>query len=55
MYTSSAPLLSITSAEDDFVFADITDDALEKLALNVDGVANYTMFFCTALDLCPGP
>ena len=32
----------------------ISDEALE-MAAGSETTANYTLYFCTALDLCPGP
>jgi hypothetical protein len=39
------------------VFAcEIADEALEIAAgTERERVGNYTLYFCTALDLCPGP
>ena len=34
----------------------ISDEALEAAAgAGSDRAAQYTLFYCTALDLCPGP
>ena len=33
---------------------DISDEALESAA-GSEKAGNYTLYFCTALDLCPGP
>ena len=33
---------------------EISDEALESAA-GTKRAANYTLFYCTALDLCPGP
>jgi hypothetical protein len=33
---------------------EISDEALEGAA-RTKQAANYTLFYCTALDLCPGP
>ena len=33
---------------------EISDDALENAA-SIGRVGNFTVVFCTALDLCPGP
>ena len=38
----------------EILFYEISDDALE-IAAGVKRAANYTLFYCTALDLCPGP
>jgi hypothetical protein len=35
---------------------EVSDEALETAAGKGSGRAgNYTLYFCTALDLCPGP
>jgi len=35
---------------------EVSDEALEDAAGMASGEAgNYTLYFCTALDLCPGP
>ena len=33
---------------------EISDDALESAA-SIGRAGHYTVVFCTALDLCPGP
>jgi hypothetical protein len=33
---------------------ELSDDALENAASKWRA-GNYTLYFCTALDLCPGP
>ena len=33
---------------------EISDEVLEGAA-RIKQAANYTLFYCTALDLCPGP
>jgi hypothetical protein len=33
---------------------EISDEALESAA-GINRAANYTLYYCTALDLCPGP
>jgi len=42
--------------EPDVLTSEISDETLECAAL-IGGKksANYTLYFCTALDLCPGP
>jgi hypothetical protein len=42
------------SKEDDLLIYEISDEALE-CAGETKRAGNYTQFFCTALDLCPGP
>jgi hypothetical protein len=41
----------------EFMFVEsISDEALEAAAgTGSDRAAKYTLFYCTALDLCPGP
>jgi len=34
---------------------EISDEALEAAADVENKASNYTLYFCTALDLCPGP
>ena len=41
-------------AEEEILAHQISDVALE-MAAGSETVAYYTFFYCTALDLCPGP
>ncbi|HYA29510.1 MAG TPA: hypothetical protein VEI95_11885 [Acidobacteriota bacterium] len=42
--------------EEDVLAYDISDDALENMTrAPTEGAGNYTFYFCTHLDLCPGP
>jgi hypothetical protein len=42
--------------EGDLLTYEISDAALENMASAPLGAAgNYTLYVCTALDLCPGP
>ncbi|MFZ3248729.1 MAG: hypothetical protein WCF66_24695 [Pseudolabrys sp.] len=35
---------------------EVSDEALETAAgTESNKASNYTLFYCTALDLCPGP
>ena len=35
---------------------EVADEALERAAgTKSQNAGNYTFFYCTALDLCPGP
>ena len=35
---------------------EVSDETLETAAgMGSENVGNYTLFFCTSLDLCPGP
>jgi hypothetical protein len=36
------------------ILYEVPDDTLENSA-NIGRAGNYTLYFCTALDLCPGP
>ena len=47
---------SLQQNEEEFFNCEITDDALENLMrIGDEKAASYTLFFCTSLDLCPGP
>jgi hypothetical protein len=39
---------------DDILTCDVSDEALE-IAAGDKRAGHYTLYFCTALDLCPGP
>ena len=39
---------------EEILFYEISDEVLESAA-EARRAANYTLFYCTALDLCPGP
>ena len=40
----------------DLLIYEVSDDALENMgSAPVGTAANYTFYFCTQLDLCPGP
>jgi hypothetical protein len=42
--------------EEELLTYEISDDALENMArAPMDRAGNYTLYFCTQLDLCPGP
>jgi hypothetical protein len=46
----------LPSDEQELLINEVSDHALESAALiSGDKSANYTLYFCTALDLCPGP
>ncbi|HUL89561.1 MAG TPA: hypothetical protein VLU23_15455 [Pseudolabrys sp.] len=41
---------------DEILTFEVSDAALETAAgTGNEKVARYTLYFCTALDLCPGP
>jgi len=42
--------------EQDILVNEISDRALEcAVLIGGERAPNYTLYFCTALDLCPGP
>ena len=46
----------LATAEEGLLIEEISDDALEAVAFADRGLAaNFTLHFCTAMDLCPGP
>jgi hypothetical protein len=47
-------IFELDQAEKEILAHQISDEALE-MAAGSKTAANYTLFFCTALDLCPGP
>ncbi len=44
----------LDQAEEAMLSHQTSDEALE-MAAGSETAANYTLFFCTALDLCPSP
>ena len=47
-------IFELDQAEEEILAHQIADEALE-MAAGSETAANYTLYFCTALDLCPGP
>jgi hypothetical protein len=46
----------LEQTEEVMLTSEVSDEALESAAGTGDEKAgNYTLFYCTALDLCPGP
>jgi hypothetical protein len=41
--------------EDEMIVYEVSDEILEAAGSMDSKGANYTLFYCTALDLCPGP
>jgi len=41
--------------EDEMIVYEVSDEMLEEAGSTDSKRANYTLFYCTALDLCPGP
>jgi hypothetical protein len=46
-------IFKLDQAEEEMLAQQISDEALELAGC--EAAANYTLFFCTALDHCPGP
>ena len=46
--------IGLEQTEEEMLTYEVADEALESATGN-ERAGNYTLFFCTALDLCPGP
>ena len=46
--------IRLDQADERALACDISDEALETTA-GSEKAGKYTLYFCTALDLCPGP
>jgi hypothetical protein len=46
--------IGLDLAEEEMLAYEVSDEALETAGTGGEK-ANYTLFYCTALDLCPGP
>jgi hypothetical protein len=44
----------LDQADEQAPVCDISDEALEAMTA-IEKAGGYTLYFCTALDLCPGP
>ena len=48
--------MTIEQTEEEILTHEVRDEALESAAgTESEKVAKYTFYYCTALDLCPGP
>jgi hypothetical protein len=47
--------ITLDKTEEDMIVYEVSDEVLETAAGTGGKGANYTLFYCTALDLCPGP
>ena len=47
-------IFELDQADEEILTHQISDEALE-MAAGSETAANYTLVYCTALDLCPGP
>ena len=46
----------LDQTEREMLAYEVADEALESAAgTKRQNAGNYTLFYCTALDLCPGP
>jgi hypothetical protein len=49
-------IIGLDHAEEAILAYQVSDEVLETAAgTGSEKTANYTLFYCTALDLCPGP
>ena len=46
-------IFKLDQADEEMLAQQISDEALELAGSKT--AANYKLYFCTALDLCPGP
>lgn len=46
--------IGLDQIEEEMLAYEVSDTALETAA-GTARAGNYTLFFCTALDMCPGP
>ena len=47
-------IFELDQAEEEILAHQLSDETLE-MAAGSETAAHYTFFYCTALDLCPGP
>jgi hypothetical protein len=47
--------ITLDKIEEEMIVYKVSDEVLETAAAAGSKGANYTLFYCTALDLCPGP
>jgi DNA-binding PucR family transcriptional regulator len=47
--------ITLDQTEEEMMAYEVSDETLETAAGTGSKGANYTLFYCTALDLCPGP
>jgi hypothetical protein len=52
----SGTAIQLDQTEEEMLAYEVSDEALETAAGTGNEIAGrYTLYFCTALDLCPGP
>ena len=48
--------VGLDHSEEEMLTYEVSDEALESATgTENEKAGNYTLYFCTALDLCPGP
>ena len=48
--------IGLDQAEEEMLAFEVSDETLETVAgTRSEKAGNYTLYFCTALSLCPGP
>ncbi|MGB8894883.1 MAG: hypothetical protein WA322_16750 [Pseudolabrys sp.] len=48
--------IGLEQTEEEMLTYEVSDEALESATgTGNEKAGNYTLYFCTALDLCPGP
>jgi len=48
--------IGLSQTEEVILAFEISDETLEAAAgADCDNMGKYTLYYCTALDLCPGP
>ena len=48
--------IGLDQTEEEMLTYEVSDEALESATgTGNEKAGNYTLYFCTALDLCPGP
>ena len=47
-------IIGLDRTDEKILAYEVSDEALEGAA-ETKKAANHTLFFCTALDMCPGP
>jgi hypothetical protein len=52
--TAMGDVIGFDQADEKILAYEVSDETLEAAA-GSKRAANYTLFFCTALDMCPGP
>jgi hypothetical protein len=52
--TAMSDVIERGKADEKILAYEVSDETLEAAA-GSETAANYTLFFCTALDMCPGP